>query len=127
MPGPETAQTATSAPSGFWGFAGTAVTALVAWAGHQAWSKRPKRAKPVTHADLDALTTLVQDLTDKVDALRSGQDARGEQMAVLEASVASKEDLGRAVLSLTHEIQGVLASATAMMLKHLENHPQKAA
>lgn len=129
MPDPQVAQSAAASPATgtVWGFLGSMATIVAAWASKQAWNWHRRRPARVTHDDLAEIREQNSKIMDTLEQLRVGQDARGAELAVLKATVATKDYLNTVIGEWTHGISEQVTHVNERLDNHLDNHPQKAA
>ena len=143
MPGPESQETAraltpanVAAWGGAFGAVGIGLHRLFVWVR----SPKASKSKGVSHTDFEVIKTAVEGLATqvgglvkKVDALKDGQEERGQEMAVIKVTMATKEDLAKAagmtsgktdagIRSLDKKIDLVLAEFHVALNRHLTDH-----
>lgn len=94
---------------------GFVLTGIGGYFAKHLWDKRKPVRAGVSHADF-------QEVKDLLEKLRVGQDARGQQMAVIEATMATKEDLAHAVGEMTEKAREIVESAHGRISDHLRDH-----
>ncbi len=98
-------------------------TALGGYLTKHFWDRRKGPRQPgVSHADFTELKEILENL-------RLGQEERGKQMAVIEATMATKQDLSVAVAAMTKEaktmVDGVHNRLSGFISEHLRDHAKE--
>ena len=112
----ETAQAA--ATSSFWQGLGILAGAAGTFLGKHLWDKR-KPTRQASHADFVELRQLLEEL-------RSGQEERGRQMAVIEVTMATKEDLALSVEKMADKARVMVDAVHNRVSEHLRDHSKAA-
>ena len=101
----------------------TAIALLLTGAGgflaKHVWDRRRPVRAGVTHAE-------IAELKDLLESLRVGQDQRGQQMAVMQATMASKEDLAEGVQKMADHARVMVEAVHSRVNEHLRDHSKAA-
>lgn len=103
---------------GFWSGIGLAIGTGTTFVAKYLWDGR-KRPRQATHADFMELRGLLEEL-------RQGQEERAKQMAVIEATVATKEDLSKAVENMADRARLMVDAVHNRVSEHLRDHSKAA-